>query len=133
MAFKFNDIELTSSSAVGDATDSADGVSFDIVVAASERRTLAELFAHAGRVQTFTLALGESFAVDPTGGLNTIYVSSGATSQVDSGWFAVRSVSDSWQQRVTHARMRVDLAKLAGTHDAVGESSGFTQFLSHDF
>lgn len=133
MAWLFNDLALASTSVVINANDSAGHLSLQLFVSPTERKQLQEMAAWAGQVTSYQTALGSKFNVDTTGGANLIYVSSNAPTYMDSGWYAVESITDSWDGAVMFASMRLELARVAGPTEAQGVTTAASEFLAHDF
>lgn len=126
-------MSLDAGSVVSEAGDSPDAFALSFFVVAATRRAVQELAENAGRISTYTLALGPNVVLDATGDANTLYVSSGASTQADSGWFVVEAADDSWGRVTTGARLRLRLRRIAGPVNAIVEGNGCTEFLAHDF
>lgn len=133
MPWKLNDLTLADGTTVPDANDRAQSLTLFIQCTAAERRQLEEMCQHKGRLERVALADGTERVIDLTGGLNTIYVDSGAADHITSGWYAIEDINTDWQSGPVKANVRLDLALIAGADNATGTTSAETHFLENDF
>lgn len=131
MSWMLNDLTL-SDATVPEAADGGKSLRLTIHCTPALRRQLQELCEHAGRVERIELHDGTEVVLDPTGGQNTVYLTSDAPTHVESGWYAVESIDDTFIGS-SKARVTLDLARICGPHNAHGTTKATTLFEEHDF